>query len=89
MYKTIYDHAAEITQDVIKARGEAINGEKELIETYLSDEAVTNLYKKTFRVLSDQLIFYEVVAGKNYFLQPSNCCQPGVVFRNSLDIFQN
>ncbi|EOO12405.1 MULTISPECIES: hypothetical protein [Bacillus cereus group] len=46
MYKTIYDHSAEITQAVIKARGEAINGEKELIETYLSDEAVTNLYKK-------------------------------------------
>lgn len=46
MYKTIYDHATEITQAVIKARGEAINGEKELIETYLSDEAVTNLYKK-------------------------------------------
>jgi hypothetical protein len=43
MYKTIYDHAAEITQDVIKARGEAINGGKELTETYLSDEAVTNL----------------------------------------------
>jgi hypothetical protein len=85
MYKTIYDHSAEITQAVIKARGEAINGEKELIETYLSDEAVTNLYKKTFRVLSDQLIFYDV--GKNYFLQPSNYCQPGVVYRNSLDAF--
>jgi hypothetical protein len=53
MYKTISDHAAEITQDVIKARGEAINGEKELIETYLSDVAVTNLYKQIFRVLSD------------------------------------
>ncbi|MGG4264530.1 hypothetical protein [Peribacillus simplex] len=46
MQKTIYDHATEITKAVIKARGEAINGEKELIETYLSDEAVTNLYKK-------------------------------------------
>ncbi|SDN92205.1 hypothetical protein [Bacillus sp. OK048] len=45
MYKTIYDHATEITQAAIKARGEAIIGEKELIETYLSDEAVTNLYK--------------------------------------------
>jgi hypothetical protein len=87
MHKTIYDHSAEITQAVIKARGEAINGEKELIETYLSDEAVTNLYKKTFRVLSDQLIFYEVVVGKNYFLEPSNYCQPGVVYRNSLDAF--
>ncbi|WP_180953638.1 hypothetical protein [Bacillus sp. T33-2] len=53
MYKTIYDYADEITQAVIKARGEAINGEKELIETYLSDEAVTKLYKKIFRVLSD------------------------------------
>lgn len=46
LQKTIYDHATEITKAVIKARGEAINGEKELIETYLSDEAVTNLYKK-------------------------------------------
>lgn len=80
MYKTIYDHSAEITQAVIKARGEAINGEKELIETYLSDEAVTNLYKKTFRVLSNQLIFYEVVVGENYFLQPSKYCQSGVVY---------
>lgn len=87
MYKTIYDHSAEITQAVIKARGEAINGEKELIETYLSDEAVTNLYKKIFRVLSNQLIFYEVVVGENYFLQPSNYCQPGVVYWNSLDAF--
>ncbi|MEK0224693.1 hypothetical protein [Bacillus proteolyticus] len=87
MYKTIYDHSAEITQAVIKARGEAINGEKELIETYLSDEAVTNLYKKTFRVLSDQLIFYEVVVGKNYFFQPSNYCQPRVVYQNSLNAF--
>lgn len=57
MYKTIYDHAAEITKDVIKARGEAINGESELLETYLSDEAVSNLYKKIFRVLSDQKYF--------------------------------
>lgn len=87
IYKIIYDHAAEITQAVIKARGEAINGEKELIETYLSDEAVTNLYKKTFRVLSDQFIFHEVVVGKNYFPQPSNYCQPGVVYRNFLDTF--
>ena len=87
MNKTIYDHAAEITRDVIKARGEAIDGDKELIETYLSDEAVTNLYKKTFRVLSDQLIFYEVAVGKNYFPQSSNYCQPGVVYRNSLDAF--
>lgn len=38
MYKTIYDHAAEITKDVIKARGEAINGERELLEIYLSDD---------------------------------------------------
>jgi hypothetical protein len=52
MYKTIYEHAAEITRDVIKARGEAIDGDKELIETYLSDEAVTNLYKKVFRGLN-------------------------------------
>jgi len=51
MYKTVYDLAAEIAQDVIKARGEAINGEKELIETYLSDEAVTELYRKILRVL--------------------------------------
>lgn len=58
MYKTIYDHAAEIAQDVIKARGEAINGEKELIETYLSDEAVTKLYKKIFRVLCEPINFY-------------------------------
>ncbi|KMN43342.1 hypothetical protein VK90_19640 [Bacillus sp. LK2] len=63
MYKTIYDHSAEITQ------------------------AVTNLYKKTFRVLSDQLIFYEVVVGKNYFFQPSNYCQPRGVYRNSLNAF--
>jgi hypothetical protein len=87
MYNTIYDHAAEITQAVIRARGEAINGEKELIETYLSDEAVTNLYKKTFRILSDQLIFSEVLVGKNYFLEPSNYCQPGIVYRNSLGAF--
>ncbi|MEH7503141.1 hypothetical protein V7152_14220 [Neobacillus drentensis] len=83
MYKTIYDHAAEITKDVIKARGEAINGESELLETYLSDEAVSNLYKKIFRVLSDQIIFYEVAVGQNYFLPPSNSCQPYPVYQNS------
>jgi hypothetical protein len=55
MYKTVYDLAAEITQDVIKARGEAINGEKELIESYLGDEAVTELYKKIFRLLCDRV----------------------------------
>jgi hypothetical protein len=83
MYKTIYDHAAEITKDVIKARGEAINGESELLETYLSDEAVFNLYIKIFRVLSDQKLFYEVAVGQNYFLPPSNCCQPYAVYQNS------
>jgi hypothetical protein len=46
MYKTISDHAAEITQDVIKARGEAINGEKELIESCLSDVAVPTYINK-------------------------------------------
>jgi hypothetical protein len=55
MFKTVYDLAAEIVQDVIKARGEAINGQKELIETYLSDEAVTELYKKIIRVLCDPM----------------------------------
>jgi hypothetical protein len=35
MFKTVHDLAAEIAQDVIKARGEAIDGQKELIETYL------------------------------------------------------
>jgi hypothetical protein len=55
MLKTVYDLAAEIAQDVIKARGEAISGQKELIETYLSDEAVTELYKKIFRVLCDPM----------------------------------
>jgi hypothetical protein len=74
MYKTIYDHAAEITQAVIKARGEAINGEKELIEAYLSDEAVSKLYQKTFRVQYDHLIYYEGVVGKNYFHPQSNYC---------------
>ncbi|WP_312472275.1 hypothetical protein [Neobacillus sp.] len=83
MYKTIYDYAAEITQDVIKARGEAINGEKELIETYLSDEAVSKLYKKIFKVQYDHLILYEVGVGKNYFLPQSNYCQPSVGFQNS------
>lgn len=81
MYKTIYEHAAEITRDVIKARGEAIDGDKELIETYLSDEAVTNLYKKVFRGLNEQLFLYESVVGKNYFLPPSNSCHP-IVFKN-------
>ncbi|MFC9601761.1 hypothetical protein ACFTQL_29025 [Peribacillus butanolivorans] len=57
MHKTVYDHAAAIVQDVIKARGEAINGDKELIETYLGDEAVTELYKKTFRVLCEPKFF--------------------------------
>jgi hypothetical protein len=55
MYKTVYDLAAEIAQDVIKARGEAIDGQKELVEAYLSDEAVTELYKKIFRLLCDPL----------------------------------
>ncbi|MDN3019926.1 hypothetical protein PH210_27675 [Paenibacillus sp. BSR1-1] len=82
MYKTIYEHAAEITRDVIKARGEAIDGDKELIETYLSDEAVTNLYKKVFRGLNEQLVLYESVVGKNYFLPLSNCCHP-IVFKYS------
>ncbi|MGG3889591.1 hypothetical protein [Metabacillus fastidiosus] len=77
MYKTIYEHAAEITRDVIKASGEAIDGDKELIETYLIDEAVTNLYKKVFRGL-----LYESVVGKNYFLPPSNCFHP-IVFKYS------
>jgi hypothetical protein len=58
MYKTIYDYATEIVQDVIKAKGEAINGEKELIETYLSDEAVTKLNKKILRVLCEPINFY-------------------------------
>lgn len=58
MYKTICDQAAEITQNVIKARGEAINGEKELLETYLSDDAVTKLYKKVLRVLCEPIKFY-------------------------------
>ncbi|MBP1154845.1 MULTISPECIES: hypothetical protein [unclassified Paenibacillus] len=51
MYKNVYDLAAEIAREVIKARGEAINGEKELIEAYLSDEAVTELYKKILILL--------------------------------------
>jgi hypothetical protein len=55
MFKTVYDLAAEIAEEVIKARGEAINGEKELIETYLGDEAVTELYKKVFRLLCDPM----------------------------------
>jgi myosin heavy subunit len=55
MYKTIYDFAAEMVQEVIKARGEAIDGQKELIEAYLSDEAVTELYNKIFRVLCDSM----------------------------------
>ncbi|WP_161793379.1 hypothetical protein [Cohnella kolymensis] len=55
MYKTMYDLAAEIAQDVIKARGEAIDGQKELIEAYLSDEAITELYKKIFSVLCNPL----------------------------------
>jgi hypothetical protein len=81
MYKTIYEHAAEITRDVIKARGETIDGDKELIETYLSDEAVTKLYKKVFRG-NEQLLLYESVVGKNYFLPPSNCYHP-IVFKYS------
>jgi hypothetical protein len=56
MVKTVYDLATEIAQEVIKARGEAIDGQKELIEAYLSDEAVTQLYKKILRVLCDSLI---------------------------------
>ncbi|MEH7418955.1 hypothetical protein V7266_27375 [Neobacillus drentensis] len=83
MNKTIYDHAAEITRDVIKARGEAIDGDKELIETYLSDEAVTNLYTKVFRGLNEQLFSYESVVGKNYFHTSSSCYHP-IVFQNSL-----
>jgi hypothetical protein len=55
MIKTVYEIAAEISQDVIKARGEAIDGQKELIETYLSDEAVTVLYKKIFKVICDPM----------------------------------
>lgn len=55
MYKTVYDLAAEITKDVIKARGEAINGEKELIEAYLGDDTVTELYKKIFQLFCDRL----------------------------------
>lgn len=59
MYKTIHDHAAEITKDVIKARGDAINGESELLETYLSDEAASNLYKK----------YLEFYLTKKYFMR--------------------
>jgi hypothetical protein len=55
MHKTVFDLAAEMAQEVIKARGEAISGQKELIEAYLSDEAVTGLYKKILRVLCDPL----------------------------------
>jgi hypothetical protein len=55
MFTYVYDLAAQIAQDVIKARGEAIDGQKELIEKYLSDEAVTELYKKIFRVLCDSM----------------------------------
>jgi hypothetical protein len=60
---------------------EAIEGDKELIETTLSDEAVTNLYKKVFRGINELLLLYESVV-RNYFLPPSNCCHP-IVFKYS------
>ncbi|QED47977.1 hypothetical protein [Cytobacillus dafuensis] len=76
--KTIYDHAAEITRDVIKARGEAIDGDKDIIEIFLSDQAVTNLYKKVFRGLNEQLFLYESAVWKYNFLPPSSCYHPNV-----------
>lgn len=87
VYKTIYGHAAEMTQEVIKARGEAIGGQKELIEAYLSDEAVTTLYNKISKTLHDQF-YYEASETKYYFLHSLNYLQLYGVCRNPF-IFKN
>jgi hypothetical protein len=58
MAKGFYEVAAEIVQEVIKARGQAISGagstgawQKDLSAIYLSDDAVVELYKKVLKTV--------------------------------------
>lgn len=57
---SVVELAAEIVKSVVEARGEAItSGEigatwkERLIKDHLSDDAVTELYKKVYRTVND------------------------------------
>lgn len=58
MSKPYYEVAAEIVQETLKARANAIagmdyvQGQKDLIETTLSDSAVTALYESVYKALN-------------------------------------
>jgi hypothetical protein len=58
MSKPYYEIAAEITQDLIKARGNAISGidnagtQSNLMNQFLSDAAVASAYKAVLNAVS-------------------------------------
>lgn len=61
MSRSTIEIAAEIVQELLKARGQAIAGiehvssQCELIKEYLSDEAVAQTYKTIFKAVNDPL----------------------------------
>lgn len=62
MSKGTYEVAAEIVCELLKARGQAIAGighaglMKDLIDKYLSDEAVAKTYKEIFKAVNEEFI---------------------------------
>jgi len=58
MSKSTLEIAAEIVQELLKARSQAISGiehvasTRNLIEEYLSDEAVVKTYKEIFKAVN-------------------------------------
>jgi len=58
MSKTSYEIATEIVSELLKARGQAIAGThpsimEDLIEKYLSDEAVAKTCKEIFKAINE------------------------------------
>lgn len=59
MSKTFYETAAEIVSELLKARGQAIAGighaaaTVDLIDKYLSNEAVANAYKEILKAINE------------------------------------
>lgn len=59
MAKTFYEVAVEVIQEVVNARSQAIAGidsvsvKKELIEKYLSDEAVAATYNTVIKTIKE------------------------------------
>lgn len=60
MSKTFYEVAAEISQDVFKARAQAISGiehiptQEKLISQYLSDAAAVSTYKEILKAVNER-----------------------------------